>query len=74
MCVSKIIILFYVRKVFTDPRRQPSVTKFDGDARGKIDGLCLQVPLNMTTSLFNEGNGTPLQYSCLENPLAGGAW
>ena len=21
-----------------------------------------------------EGNGTPLQYSCLENPLDGGAW
>ena len=22
----------------------------------------------------NEGNGTPLQYSCLENPMDGGAW
>ena len=21
-----------------------------------------------------EGNGTPLQYSCLENPADGGAW
>ena len=21
-----------------------------------------------------EGNGTPLQYSCLENPTGGGAW
>ena len=21
-----------------------------------------------------EGNGTPLQYSCLENPMNGGAW
>ena len=21
-----------------------------------------------------EGNGTPLQYSCLENPVDGGAW
>ena len=21
-----------------------------------------------------EGNGNPLQYSCLENPLDGGAW
>ena len=21
-----------------------------------------------------EGNGTPLQYSCLENPTDGGAW
>ena len=24
--------------------------------------------------LINEGNGTPLQYSCLENPMDGGAW
>ena len=24
--------------------------------------------------LFREGNGTPLQYSCLENPMDGGAW
>ena len=23
---------------------------------------------------FGEGNGTPLQYSCLENPMDGGAW
>ena len=23
---------------------------------------------------IGEGNGTPLQYSCLENPMAGGAW
>ena len=23
---------------------------------------------------FGEGNGNPLQYSCLENPIDGGAW
>ena len=23
---------------------------------------------------FGEGNGNPLQYSCLENPMDGGAW
>ena len=23
---------------------------------------------------FREGSGTPLQYSCLENPMDGGAW
>ena len=26
------------------------------------------------SSRFGEGNGTPLQYSCLENPMDGGAW
>ena len=25
-------------------------------------------------SLFGEGNGTRLQYSCLENPMDRGAW
>ena len=25
-------------------------------------------------SRVGEGNGTPLQYSCLENPMDGGAW
>ena len=28
----------------------------------------------MVVYMFGEGNGTPLQYSCLENPMDGGAW
>ena len=28
----------------------------------------------LTMYLFGEGNGSPLQYSCLENPMDGGAW
>ena len=28
----------------------------------------------MCRVVFGEGNGTPLQYSCLENPIDGGAW
>ena len=27
-----------------------------------------------TSGKIGEGNGTPLQYSCLENPMDGGAW
>ena len=27
-----------------------------------------------TRDLLGEGNGTPLQYFCLENPMDGGAW
>ena len=26
------------------------------------------------STFIGEGNGTPLQYSCLENPMDGGAW
>ena len=29
---------------------------------------------NVLDSLLGEGNGTPLQCSCLENPMDGGAW
>ena len=37
--------------------------------------VCL-VPLflYLVIYIFGEGNGTPLQYSCLENPGDGGAW
>ena len=30
--------------------------------------------LTMLALLIGEGNDTPLQYSCLENPMDGGAW
>ena len=31
-------------------------------------------PNRISSVFFREGNGTPLQYSCLENPIDGGAW
>ena len=34
-------------------------------SHGEIDNLI---------DFSGEGNGTPLQYSCLENPMDGGAW
>ena len=30
--------------------------------------------LNNLTLHLGEGDGTPLQHSCLENPMDGGAW
>ena len=36
---------------------------------------CLIGLINESLGLFcGEGNGTPLQYSCLENPMDEGAW
>ena len=32
------------------------------------------VSLKLNRVEDGEGNGTPLQYSCLENPMNGGAW
>ena len=29
---------------------------------------------DIVTYILGEGNGTPLQYSCLENPIDRGAW
>ena len=47
--------------------------------------VCVQVPhppfykdashwLSILVTSSGEGNGPPLQYSCLENPMDGGAW
>ena len=48
----------------------------DGDCSHEIKRCLLlgrKVMINLD-SIFGEGNGTPLQYSCLENPMDGGAW
>ena len=52
------------------------------DLKGRNETFYLQVGGNAFLSIlcvqleahFGEGNGTPLQYSCLENPMDGGAW
>ena len=41
-----------------------------GQFRKNVASLNLAPP----TSPNGEGNGTPLQHSCLENPMDGGAW
>ena len=33
-----------------------------------------RLPFHFSLSCIGEGNGNPLQYSCLENPRGGGAW
>ena len=38
-------------------------------------GKVMSLLCNMLSRLvIGEGNGTPLQYSCLENPMDGGTW
>ena len=43
---------------------------------GKPGVLCSwgRTELDMTITWIGEGNGNPLQYSCLENPMDGGGW
>ena len=59
--------LFYVRAFLS------------GSLQGRINssGPLAKYHLNISTVLrllLREGNGNPLQYSCLENPMDGGAW
>ena len=48
----------------------------DSDYRHKIKSRLLlgRTVITNLYSLFGEGNGNPLQCSCLENPRDGGAW
>ena len=34
----------------------------------------MRVLILLFNIIVGEGDGTPLQYSCLENPMDGGAW
>ena len=36
--------------------------------------LFVSLNFNILVNYFGEGDGTPLQYSCLENPMEGEAW
>ena len=50
------------------------------DGEGECIVFCLCYGLlfffffNLWYMFFGEGNGNPLQYSCLENPMDRGAW
>ena len=48
----------------------------DGDCSHEIKRRLILGRKAMTKldSILGEGNGTPLQYFCLENPMDGGAW
>ena len=46
----------------------PSSRNFPGNI-GRISER-----FQMKYGTFGEGSGTPLQYSCMENPMGGGAW
>ena len=51
------------------PGHSPQMTMF-------LTVLSLPSPFCFSLCSFSngEGNGNPLQYSCLENPMGGGAW
>jgi len=44
------------------------------DGKASVYNAGDQVLIPGTGRFPGEGNGNPLQYSCLENPMDGGAW
>ena len=65
---------------------QPTPVFLPGESQGpgSLVGCCLwgctesdtteRLRFHFSLSCIGEGNGNPLQYSCLENPRDGGAW
>ena len=51
---------------------------FPGGSDGKVSAYNVGDPCSQPEipglGRSGEGNGNPLQYSCLENPMDGGAW
>ena len=66
---SSILVSIFLKSIFLG----------EGQCRTKISDILFSNEmyfLNIVYSkyVYGEGNGTPLQYSCLENPMNGGAW
>ena len=64
------------KQEFTDLTNLPSTLGFPGDSDGKASA-CSAGDLGSIPGSGRspgEGNGNPLQYSCLENSMDGGAW
>ena len=68
----------WVRKIPWRMQWHPTPVLLAGEFHGQKNlvgyGPFGHKDLDMTEQLTREGNGTPLQYSCLENPRDGGAW
>ena len=49
---------------------------FPGGSEGKMSAYNVGDPASIPGLRRSpgDGNGSPIQYSCLENPMGGGAW
>ena len=64
-----------IMKVWKSYSTEDVITVIEGKKKKskvkKLEHICY---LAGNILRFGEGNGTPLQYSCLENPIDGGGW
>ena len=66
----------FIKEDIEAQRTEMSCQRFPGGSDGKVSA-CNAGDLGLILGLGRspgEGNGKPLQYSCLENPMDGGAW
>ena len=61
---SSVAFKAFILSFFTYPGNRPH----------RIFGSVFEPAIHFYTSLYGEGNGNPLEYSCLENPVDRGAW
>jgi len=52
-------------------KKQTYISFYDHSIQ-RINSINIQ--FIQSSRVSGEGDGTPLQYSCLENPMDGGAW
>ena len=69
----------YIKAVYCHPAfltyMQSTSCKMLGWMKHKLESRLLgEISITSAMEMTGEGNGTPLQYSCLETPMDGGAW
>ena len=78
MCLGGTVKLILDLIAFPQPENaygfEVSSQKFNPKQDESFFFFPLSLFLAMHSMMDGEGNGTPLQYFCLENPMDGGAW
>ena len=62
------------RKLSSGHRTGKGQFSFQSQRKAMPKNAQITAQLHSSHMLVGEGNNTPLQYSCLENPMDGGAW
>ena len=64
-------VLFILFALFCSSEVISNIFSSSSLIHSSASDILLSIP---SRAYFGEGNGIPLQYSCLENPMDGGAW